>query len=618
MSYIVLEGFPKGVDARKFALAATPGTLADLTNGHLTNGAEIEKRKAFVEAQDLSAITETGGTATAGLSIFGLQRTSTGLMVFGSALPFGITATLSQPVLSAATTGIFTYQQLQHPAVADGETYVESNHRMTAVVFSRNSGAGIFVLATFADGNTFGFYTAQTQQKATVSRATTSNVATLEIGPHPFHVGTKIDVTGLTGYTVTGAYISAVTATSISYANVHADEGTTADTTGTVTAYMPLVRDFTDGLIMAHLNTNDKIATAIAEMINRSQDYTATVATNVATITGPLGLVYDLSATDASPNGVLTALKTSDPTAAVAARQAVGSFEVVAGSSLPGTNKVTKVEVNGVTITNGAVDWTTSNEITAGLLAAGINAATSSPDYTAVATGATVAIYALAAAGATPNDFVVQVTAAGDVCIGRSQFQIQVVTAFNVTHCYINGEEAFVGPGSPIATGTAFATATAIANAINTGPKNGTYLANATGAIISISKKVTASSDANVPIYFVTDAAANSGNGIFDVGSGTGSVSSMTVILSVTGSSSRSLPGQGIRLIKFYLNVAVLGGLPPYLAPVWGGGVAVTALGGNSYVTAESVLYPGQAALPPHVYCVVTDSTGQPVQSNTL
>lgn len=544
MKYLLLEGFPKGLDARKFNLSAPPGTLVELNNGHLTNGGEIEKRKAFPLYAN-TAITETGATATAGVRTFGVQATSAGLTVFGSALAFGTSPTLSQPVLASAMPAGITYQQLKHPAVTDGETYVAATHAMTAVTSSTSYGGLIFALATFADGNTFGYY-----------------------------------------------------------------DGT-------------LVRDFTDGLIMAHLNTNTKIATAIKEMVNRSEDYTATNPSgSVARVTGPLGLFFDTAATDDSA-GTLTAAKVSDPTGATAARQAIGSFTVVAGSYAAGTNKITKVEVGPsggafVEITNAAVDWTNSNEFTAALLAASINTKSSSPEYTAEANGDTVTIKALQADGDAANDYVVRTTAAGNVCVGKSQFQIQYASGtFTLIDCMVNGVDIL---GAEIVVTNIATAAGTVATQINANTGTHGYLANATGAVVSISKAVTRSDDAPLPIYFIaTGATTGSGNGIFEVGTGTGAVTGLSALLIYIGFTLQTTISNGSRYGYFNFSLTISGGISPYLTPVWfgNGGQPVEKVSNAQYRMAGYAPYIGTIT-PPHVYCVVTDSSLATAQSNTL
>lgn len=52
MPYLVVENFNGGLDSRRSALVAKPGTLVKLDNGHITRGGEIEKRKSFVKAFD--------------------------------------------------------------------------------------------------------------------------------------------------------------------------------------------------------------------------------------------------------------------------------------------------------------------------------------------------------------------------------------------------------------------------------------------------------------------------------------------------------------------------------------------------------------------------------------
>jgi hypothetical protein len=92
------------------------------------------------------------------------------------------------------------------------------------------------------------------------------------------------------------------------------------------------------------------------------------------------------------------------------------AFRITGGSLTAGTNKITSITVDGVTITSGAVDWTSTNEQTAINVAANINAHTSSPDYTAEANGDSVIISAVTT-GAGPNGFAVVVTPAGDVTV---------------------------------------------------------------------------------------------------------------------------------------------------------------------------------------------------------
>lgn len=74
---------------------------------------------------------------------------------------------------------------------------------------------------------------------------------------------------------------------------------------------------------------------------------------------------------------------------------------------------IASVTVNGVVITSGAVAFNTDLTTTAAALAANINAFTSTPDYTATASGAIVTIKAKPGTGANPNGYVVSVSISG-------------------------------------------------------------------------------------------------------------------------------------------------------------------------------------------------------------
>jgi len=99
-----------------------------------------------------------------------------------------------------------------------------------------------------------------------------------------------------------------------------------------------------------------------------------------------------------------------------AAVAASGSFTITGGSEGTG-NEISSVTVDGVTITSGAVAYTTDNATTAQAVADDINSNTSTPDYTATADSGVVTITATDA-GAASNDLVVAATVGGDVTVG--------------------------------------------------------------------------------------------------------------------------------------------------------------------------------------------------------
>lgn len=285
------------------------------------------------------------------------------------------------------------------------------------------------------------------------------------------------------------------------------------------------VYDFIDGLVLPDRATTALIATDLIAMINRSGRYTATSpGTSQLNIQGPLDTPFTLAITENSA-GSISNTKLSDPVDSTSGVTAIAYLYVVGGSSAAGTNKVTSITVNAVTVTNASVDWTTSNEATAALLAASINAKVSSPEYTADSTGNKLSIIAALAAGSGPNGFVVVSNAAGNFCVGdfRATFQ---GTSYTVDHMYVNGTEILTatpyafGPGTANTYTTLAALVAALVTNINSNTTAGTahgYLAFASGNTLYFSKAVTSSSDVNIEAYFtITVPATYVGSVLYD------------------------------------------------------------------------------------------------------
>lgn len=148
---------------------------------------------------------------------------------------------------------------------------------------------------------------------------------------------------------------------------------------------------------------------------------------------------------------------------------ASGSFIVTGGTSSPGVNTVDEVLVNGVDVLGAPVNHTGNNTTTAAAIAAQITSNTSTPDYTATNSGATVIITAVAGSGASANGHTVVANVTGDVTKGS--------------------ESAFAGgvhAGVPWVTSNS-ATATAVASAINALNSSPDYTATAVGPVVTIS-----------------------------------------------------------------------------------------------------------------------------------
>ena len=124
MPYIVIEDFRAGLDTRKLAPASPPGSLQKLTNGHVTRGGEIEKRKAWIPKYALPA----GQT-------FGLAGADGQLYVFGS-------------VAGPAVPSPVVYQRLQHP----------SGFAMTGMTDTEFFDGKVFAAPTYSNGSGLCFY----------------------------------------------------------------------------------------------------------------------------------------------------------------------------------------------------------------------------------------------------------------------------------------------------------------------------------------------------------------------------------------------------------------------------------------------------------------------------
>lgn len=132
MSYNVIASFKYGLDSRRSELTSIPGTLVELRNGHVNQGGEVEKRKAFVR----TLFPLPGGGA--GVHQFGLESTLSSLVVFGSrADPGGWPTNV-------------TYQRLMYP--------LTNAYEMTAILSSTVYDGKVVAVAQYADGKVFLFY----------------------------------------------------------------------------------------------------------------------------------------------------------------------------------------------------------------------------------------------------------------------------------------------------------------------------------------------------------------------------------------------------------------------------------------------------------------------------
>lgn len=129
---------------------------------------------------------------------------------------------------------------------------------------------------------------------ATVSRAVSSNVATLVTAAHDFIPGQQITVSGMTDATYDGTFIilSTPSTTSLTYALTHANEGTTPDTAGTVASDAALHADYipdsfdTNGDLTVFYRTAGDPAGQLDHVDGTYTSFTANVFTLSADLTG--------------------------------------------------------------------------------------------------------------------------------------------------------------------------------------------------------------------------------------------------------------------------------------------------------------------------------------------
>lgn len=174
---------------------------------------------------------------------------------------------------------------------------------------------------------------------------------------------------------------------------------------------------------------------------------------------------------------------------------ATGSFTVSAGTANPGDN-IRTITVNSVDLISTAVAHTGNNSTTATNVVTAINAATTSPNYTASSSGAVITITSVDI-GVAVNGFALAVTTDG--AAGVSSINAMAGGVDNaVTNITVNGI-SIIEAQIPWATSNT-ATASLIAEAINNFASAPEYEATSTGADVNIISKESGTSFNNFAI----------------------------------------------------------------------------------------------------------------------
>ena len=382
MPYFLVSDFRGGLDVRKSPWTAEAGTLQAFTDGHITRGGEIEKRKEFTDVGDLLASTRALIAARAG----GSPR---GLVVFGSVPPPG-----------GLPAGV-TYQRLQHP---DGTA------AMTGVAAMTLFDGLPYVVADFADGSQWHFYNGElvTDWGAGVVRpAMLNNDAIAE------HLRSLIDASDSYTATRTGNQVTVVGGLGVEYEAAGATlnvPGGVDNQTLTITeleapivpiAAVPAMAEFA---ILEGSDDNGVANYIQAVRVDVGGVFTDLLTGNIAFNTSPeltaLDVVEDIN-TGTPGHGYFAATQfgrvfiyaQGAPGVAgngrvleVTAKGDVilynGKFAITGGTS-GASNELVMVRVNGANIMSVAVAWATSDSATAAAVASNIRAFASSPKYNA-------------------------------------------------------------------------------------------------------------------------------------------------------------------------------------------------------------------------------------------
>jgi hypothetical protein len=292
-------------------------------------------------------------------------------------LPEGATVGMAAGVSSLCTFGSaaapsnmpvgVTYQRLQHP--------VSPDLALARILSSELYAGKLYVVAEFEDGSRFHYYNGVRVEDWYDGRARTAFAITAgSVNPA---------VSATAAFTVTG--------------------GTASSGLNRITSISIDSVALTLGAIK-HTGNNETTALAVATAINAfvsTPNYAAYNTGPVVTIVAP--------ATGTAYNGLTLAVT-------VGGDMTVGSVTDMAGGADASVSEISDITVDSVSILGGAVVWADSNEETANRVANAINSATTSPDYIATFTGATVNVIA-SDAGTTPNGYAVELTTANGLAV---------------------------------------------------------------------------------------------------------------------------------------------------------------------------------------------------------
>lgn len=334
----LIEDFRRGLDTRKFVLDSPAGTLTTLQNGHITPGADIEKRKAF--------------TAPALLpNCYGIEVTATGWLTFGSnAMAFTATTLTSVGDTTQFDVGFgFAVPVGTRVTVGSNSQGLVGTQTVTAstastITIARGCGSG--------DGSY--------SDTVTVSLLTFPGPATDAVSyqrlQHPDGSTAMTEVLHSTVYDGKAFVIA-----------TFGSGGTFAFYNGT------LVYDFISGRATAWLTSNSDLAAHLSALINRSGVFSSSSTFGTITVTSPSGLDTELTIEKDTDNGTLTNPTHRTQVDGITGVSSFGQFTIQAGTVSAGNSKFTSVRVGSQELLPAAVDYVTNNVATAAAVKDAIN-----------------------------------------------------------------------------------------------------------------------------------------------------------------------------------------------------------------------------------------------------
>lgn len=359
-----ISDFRFGIDARKFYLSSPAGSLTSLINAHITEGGEIEKRKAFVNVPVPAPYTSV---------TFGLQPSSDGIYLFGS-------YTIQAPALERSrTSNVATLYLPRNSVAAQAILGHTPNINVTNAGGVGYNLSNVAVISTVDDGVTY--------ISLTYASVGPDEALTFDLNARVIRVSDVITAPFLYQSIIHPAF-RASGAGSLSPV-------CTGIVSSTLFGDLPFVlAKFSDGSVFPYYNgecltdsfegleflgsdaSANTLLTALVDYMNGSTTtYTAQMTgSGIADIfsipTTLNGTPYTAQVTFNSINGTAVAAQQTTGQAATAATQAVGSFQIVsadAGTQATGTiSNTSDSNMNdGDTFTIGSITYRFKNTMAA-------------------------------------------------------------------------------------------------------------------------------------------------------------------------------------------------------------------------------------------------------------